>query len=116
MTALRTLSFAFLTIITIYTVAAIANDGFDLITPFISDILGVGWSGQFNLDFMMYLILSALWVAWRHDFSGAGIALAAIASVGGMLFFATYLLVQIGRAKGDVERLALGDRRAAARK
>ena len=80
MTLLRTISIAFLAIIAIYTIAAISRDGFDLITPFVGDILSVGWSGQFNLDFMMYLIFSALWVAWRHDFSGQGVALAAIAS------------------------------------
>ena len=116
MTALRNLAALFLALIAVYTVFAISNDGFDLVTPFIGDIFSVGWSGQFNLDFMMYLILSALWIAWRHDFSGAGLALAAVASVGGMLFFAAYLLVQIGRAEGDVDRLVLGDRRAAARR
>ena len=115
MTILRPISAIFLIIISVYTVIAISNDGFDLITPFVGDILALSWSGQFNLDFMMYLILSALWVAWRHDFSGAGVALAAVASVGGMLFFAVYLLVQIGRAEGDIERLLLGHRRAAAR-
>ncbi len=116
MTILRPISAAFLIIIAVYTVIAISNDGFDLITPFVGDILALSWSGQFNLDFMMYLILSALWVAWRHDFSGAGVALAAVASVGGMLFLSIYLLVQIGRAEGDIERLLLGERRAAARR
>lgn len=115
MSALKSISVTFLAIITIYTIIAISSDGFDLITPFVGDIIAMGWSGQFNLDFMMYLILSALWVAWRHDFSGAGIALAAVASVGGMLFFGIYLLVQIGRADGDIERLLLGERRAAER-
>ena len=112
MTALRTIAITFLGIITIYTIVAISNDGFDLITPFVGDILSFGWSGQFNLDFMMYLILSALWIAWRHEFSSAGITLAALASVGGMLFFAVYLLVQIGRADGDMAALLLGRRRA----
>lgn len=116
MTALRTLSATFLGLIVVYTIIAISNDGFDLITPYLSDIFALNWSGQFNLDFAMYLVMSALWIAWRHDFSGAGLMLAAVASVGGMLFFAAYLLVQIGRADGDVERLLLGDRRAARRK
>lgn len=115
MTILKPISLTFLVIIAVYTVIAISNDGFDLITPFVGDILAMGWSGQFNLDFMMYLILSALWVAWRHDFSGAGVALAAVASVGGMLFLSVYLLVQIGRSEGDIVRLLLGDRRAAGR-
>ena len=113
---LRTLSIAFLVVIAIYTTVAISNDGFDLVTPFISDIIAMNWSGQFNIDFMMYLILSAIWVAWRHDFSGGGLVLAAIASVGGFLFLGVYLLVQIRRSEGDVERLMLGDRRAAARR
>ena len=116
MTALKSLSAAFFGVITLYTIIAIANDGFDLITPFVGDIIAMNWSGQFNLDFMMYLILSALWIAWRHDFSRSGIALAAVASVGGMLFFAAYLFVQIGRADGNVDRLLLGHRRAAARR
>lgn len=113
MITLRSISAAFLVIIAVYTVIAISNDGFDLITPFIGDIFAMGWSGQFNLDFMMYLILSALWVAWRHDFSVAGVALAAVASVGGMLFLSIYLLVQIGRSNGDIVRLLMGERRAA---
>ena len=116
MNALRTIAITFLAVITIYTIFAIANDGFDLITPFVGDIFSVGWPGQFNLDFLMYLILSALWIAWRHDFSSPGIALAAIASVGGMLFFAVYLLIQIGRSAGDMEQLLLGQRRAEARR
>ena len=59
----------------------------------------------------MYLFISALWIAWRHKFSGKGVVLAAIALIGGMLFFATYLLVQIRQADGDVGRLLLGDKR-----
>ena len=31
------------------------------------------WFGQFNLDFMGFLILSAIWVAWRNQFSAAGL-------------------------------------------
>ncbi len=116
MTLVRTLNISFLIIMVVYTIIAISNDGFDLVTPFVSNIIAMNWSGQFNVDFMMYLILSAIWVAWRHDFSGAGLALAAVASVGGILFLSVYLIVQIGRAEGDVERLLLGDRRATARR
>ena len=111
MTALKSIFATFLTMIVIYTIIVIANDGFDLFTPYLSDILALNWSGQLNLDFGMYLFISALWIAWRHEFSGKGIALAAIALIGGMLFFAAYLLVQIRQANGDVERLLLGDTR-----
>ena len=111
MTVLKSISAAVLTLIVIYTIIVIANDGFDLFTPYLSDIFALNWSGQFNLDFGMYLFISALWIAWRHEFSGKGVVLAAIALIGGMLFFATYLLVQIRQADGDVGRLLLGDKR-----
>jgi hypothetical protein len=35
----------------------------------------MSWSGQFNLDFMTFLGLSAVWVAWRHQFTRGGVAL-----------------------------------------
>ncbi len=27
-----------------------------------------GWQGQFNYDFICYLMLSAVWVGWRYNF------------------------------------------------
>lgn len=90
-----------------YTLVVIGRDGFGLIPVFFGNLFAVNWSGQFNLDFATYLILSALWVAWRHKFSGAGLMMAAIASVAGMAFFAPYLLVQMRRAD-SVGALLLG--------
>ncbi|MEM7546536.1 MAG: hypothetical protein AAF367_13445 [Pseudomonadota bacterium] len=48
------------------------------------DLASGNWRGQFNLDFLVYLILSGLWVAWRGGFSGQSIALGFMASVLGM--------------------------------
>ncbi len=96
-----------------YTGLAILNDGFDLVTPFVSDLGSLKWPGQFNADFLTYLWLSALWIAWRHKFSGGGIALALIASVAGILFFSVYLLVCLAKAGGDMSRLLLGEHYAA---
>jgi hypothetical protein len=48
------------------------------------------WSGQFNLDFMTFLGLSGIWVAWRHQFTGGAIALGVVAFFGGMMFLAPY--------------------------
>ena len=58
------------------------------------------------------LALSALWTAWRNEFSGAGLALAALALFGGAWFLSTYLLVLIAQTKGDVRQLLLGKARA----
>ena len=91
-----------------YTILVVLSDGIDLVSPYFGDIFAIGWPGQFNLDFLCYLILSATWVAWRHRFSSLGMLLAALALVGGILFFAPYLLVTIHRSKGSVELMLTG--------
>lgn len=73
------------------------------------------WPGQFNLDFFCFLLLSGLWLAWRHDFSPAGLALGLVALFGGMLFLSAYLLIATGTAAGDIRKIMLGERRAAAK-
>lgn len=112
MTLLRFYLFAALAVIVIYTGQVILTDGFDLVTPFFGDMAAMTWPGQFNLDFMTFLLLSALWVAWRHQFSPAGLALAAIASVGGMLFLSIYLLINSFRPNATIETLLLGESQA----
>jgi hypothetical protein len=96
-----------------YTLVVGINHGWGLLPIFFSNIAAVGWPGQFNLDFMGFLGLSAIWVAWRHHFSGGGLALAVVAFVGGMMFLAPYLLWASAQARGDAEILLLGKRRAA---
>lgn len=108
MQIIKLLSLGLFIIIAIYTPFAIANDGWNLIPIFIGDITAVTWSGQFNLDFASYLIITALWVMWRHKFSMTGVLLGVIASVGGMLFFAPYLFFAAQRAD-DVRGLLLGE-------
>lgn len=83
----------------------------DLLPVFFGDMAKMGWPGQFNLDFMCMLMLSALWVAWRHRFSGRGLALGLLAFFGGALFLSVYLLVVTLGADGDVEALLLGPQR-----
>jgi hypothetical protein len=45
-----------------------------------------GWAGQFNADFMAMLVMSAIWVAWRNNFSKLGFFLAPVAFLGGAAF------------------------------
>lgn len=98
--------------ITIYTGITISAHGWNLLPVFFGDMVAMGWPGQFNFDFMCFLLLSALWVAWRHNFSPSGFALGAIASVGGMLFLSAYLFIVAGQVNGDVRKLLLGRARA----
>ena len=70
------------------------------------------WPGQFNFDFMCFLILSGLWLAWRHHFSVGGIALGVVGVFGGIMLLASYLLIAGYKANGDVKILLLGKARA----
>jgi hypothetical protein len=99
-------------IITVYTAIVIANHGLTLFPVFFGDMASMGWAGQFNLDFMFMLALSALWTAWRNGFSASGLGLAVVAFFGGMPFLCIYLLYLLARTGGDLRRVLLGDARA----
>jgi hypothetical protein len=107
----RLLLILIFTAITLYTGVVIANHGINLLPVFFGDMAMLAWPGQFNLDFMCMLALSGLWVAWRHRFSGVGVALGIVAILGGALFLSAYLLVESFRAQGDVAALLLGQHR-----
>jgi hypothetical protein len=110
--ALRILLVVIFVVIATYTAFVVADHGMNLFAVFFGDMARLGWPGQFNLDFMCMLILSGLWVAWRHEFSGPGLALAVLASLGGATFLSVYLFVVTGQAKGDMRVVLLGHHRA----
>ncbi len=111
MTTFRFFLIVLLTILMGYTGIVIANHGLGLLNIFFGDIIVMNWAGQFNLDFMFMLTLSALWVAWRHQFSYTGILLAVLALLGGSLFLATYLLILSWQTNGDIKQVLLGTAR-----
>ena len=112
MTALRTfVAFTFI-VLGGYTVIVGANHGWDLFSVFFGDMTLMGWPGQFNLDFMFMLSLSALWVSWRHQFSGVGLLLGVLAFFGGAAFLSLYLFVVAGQVNGNAKELLLGKARA----
>ena len=111
MTAFRILLIAVFAILVGYTGVVIANHGMGLINIFFGDMAAMGWPGQFNLDLMFMLTLSALCVAWRHQFSIAGLLLALLALFGGSLFLSTYLLALSWLTRGDPKKMLMGTRR-----
>jgi hypothetical protein len=113
-TAFRILLIVLWATIVGYTAVVIANHGIGLLDVFFGDMATMGWPGQFNLDFMSLLTLSGLWVAWRHQFSSAGMVLGALAFFGGGLFLTTYLFIVSVQARGDMREVLLGKARAAA--
>lgn len=96
-----------------YTVIVGLNHGWNLLPVFFGDIAAMTWPGQFNFDFLSFLTLSALWLAWRHRFAPGGLALGVLGFFGGMMVLAPYLFVASLTAEGDVKALLLGKDRAA---
>jgi hypothetical protein len=111
MTIFRILLFLLLASLTAYTGLVVAAHGFGLLPIFFSDIFKLNWPGQFNLDFLFMLFLSATWTAWRNRFSRSGIVLAFFALIGGSLFLSVYLLVLSWQTKGDTKQILLGNAR-----
>lgn len=114
MRLLRALLVLILVVLTGYTAIVISNHGWNLIAVFFGDMRAMTWAGQFNLDFMGFLILSGVWTAWRHHFSPIGVVLGVIAFFGGMMFLTIYLLAASYQVKGDVKALLLGAKRTMA--
>lgn len=112
MTSLRVFLALCFVVILGYTSITIAHHGVNLLPVFFGDMAKMAWPGQFNLDFMTFLLLAGIWVSWRHHFSPGGLALGVVAVFGGMLFLSAYLLVQSFKTRGDVTALLLGERRA----
>jgi hypothetical protein len=95
----------------IYTTITISNHGWNLVPIFFGDMFDMTWPGQFNFDFFGFLLLSGLWVAWRHQFSAIGLLLSVFAVFGGMMFLSLYLFIETNRSNGDVRELLLGKSR-----
>ena len=115
MTMFRSLLVVIAVAIFAYTIVVIANHGWGLFQIFFGDIGRMTWPGQFNLDFLCMLLLSGCWVAWRHHFSPAGLALGLVAVFGGASFLSLYLLIVGWRAEGGMAEILLGKTRAADR-
>ena len=112
MLAFRLLLVVLFGVVLVYTGIVGATHDWNVLPIFLGDIAAMNWSGSFNLDFSCYLLLAALWVAWRSHFSPAGLALGVLAAVGGTLVLAPYLLVASIQARGDAKALLLGKKRA----
>ncbi|MCI5045351.1 MAG: hypothetical protein MRY72_11695 [Aquisalinus sp.] len=111
MLAFRGLLLTFFIVIAIYTMIVISNHGMGLLTIFFSDVAAMNWPGQFNLDFMTFLVLSATWLAWRNNFTPISFLLALCGAFGGMFFLSAYLLYLTFQTKGDIKEIMLGKQR-----
>jgi hypothetical protein len=112
-TLFRLLLLLMLAALTGYTAIVIANHGWNFFPTAFGDVFSMTWQKQFNVDFMGFLVLSAVWTAWRHHFSPLGIGLGVVAFFGGILFLSVYLLAVSFQVKGNAAALLLGQGRAA---
>lgn len=108
MLGLRIFLVLFLLFLLAYTGIVVSDQGLGLIPIFFGDIAALTWPGQFNLDFLGFLLLSGLWVLWRNGFSALSFPLALFAALGGMVFLSIYLLFLLSRARGDFVHVLLG--------
>jgi len=99
-------------IVFVYACLVGANHGWDILPVFLGDIVAMTWPGQFNLDFSSYLILSGIWLSWRHNFSVLGLFLGLTAALCGILFLSPYLLVASFQTNGNIDALLIGVKRA----
>ena len=112
MTAFRILLVIFIIAIMSFTGVVVFNHGWNLLPIFFGDMAAMTWPGQFNFDFMCFLTLSGLWLAWRHHFSMGGLVLGVFGLFGGIMLLAPYLLIASYKANGDFKVLLLGKVRA----
>ncbi len=108
MNLFRTILIIMLFAIVIYTSITISMHGLNLLPHFFGAISKMNWQGQFNFDFMMFLILSGLWTAWRNGFSGSALALGSLAVFFGILFLSAYLLYLSYRTERSMKQILLG--------
>ena len=99
-------------VIGLYTLAVAVQHGLNLFPVFFGDIGAVDWPGQFNLDFLGMLMLSALWTAWRNEFTPKGLLLGLLALFAGAPFLTIYLLVLSVQTQGNLKVMLLGEGRA----
>lgn len=112
MNGFRVFLIVILVTIVVYTVPVLLNHGLTLMHIFFGDILKMGWPGQFNLDFLGFLFMSAFWTAWRNHYSISGLGLAILALFFGAPFLTIYLLFLSFKTNGDAKVMLLGEQRA----
>lgn len=107
MQVLRTVLVIHLSILIAYTLVVIKNHGMNLFDVWFADWAAMGWAGQFDVDFVGFLVLSAMWTAWRNAFSPLGLALSVVAFFGGMSFLSIYVLI-LSISAPDIRSILLG--------
>ena len=107
----RVFLFGIILVVGAYTAPVLMDYGLLVLLPnFFGEMSHLNWQGQFNLDFLMFLLLSGFWIAWRNQFSLRGILLGVGGALLGAPYLAAYLLYLSFQVKGDASAMLLGER------
>ena len=87
---------------------AALNEGINWPAIFFGDLLHLDWRSQFNIDFLIHLILLATWVSWREGFTARGLVFGFLSIFMGGMFGFPYLLYAAYKANGDPGAVLLG--------
>lgn len=95
-------------ILSSYTIRAISSTGITQAGPTYFGDLQHPWRGQFNVDFLCYLSLIAIWITYREKHIWRGLLFAMLEFTFGNMFLAPYLIVESFRVNGDISLLLTG--------
>ena len=109
MTMLRLFLLVSTIVIYLLTYLAVAAQGINWPAVAFGDILDLNWRSQFDVDFVIHLLLLATWISWREGFSLKGHVYGFLSIVMGGMFSFPYILYAIYMGKGDPKGVLLGD-------
>ncbi len=90
------------------TIAAAYTSGLNWPAVAFADLIAINWRSQFNFDFIVHLLLMALWINWREGFGTRGYLFGCLSIVMGGMFSFPYLAHAIYRSDHDPIQLLLG--------
>lgn len=108
MKVLRVFLVASTVLIYAVTLLATASQGINWPAIALNDLVALNWRSQFDTDFLVYLILTAVWIAWREGLTTKGYAFAFLNIFLGGMFGFPYLLWATYQANGDPTLVLLG--------
>lgn len=90
------------------TTTAILSQGWNWPAVAIGDLLDLNWRSQFDFDFIIHLLLLAVWVVWREGANARAYLFGFLSVIMGGMFSFPYLIYAMIQAKGKPEAFLLG--------
>jgi hypothetical protein len=102
--------FLLLSTIAIYfiTIIAIKDYGFNWPAVAINDLISLSWRTQFDIDFIIHLLLLSIWVIWREGGTAKAYLFGALSIVMGGMFSFPYIIYISFVSRGNPKYFLLG--------